>query len=792
MRWQTTALIVVILLLAACGGGHHAQVTTLDAQQSELSVAAENAELAALKTPAGVDPEIFAGLKRQLAEVLASYPDGKIVSEPPQDGRSATPLSLNESTLLLTWYYYNTGDYNQDGFVTVNDITPLGQNFNAEGPFASTSALSCVDGNQDGYITVNDITPIGQAFGRSVTGYNVYTSMDEGDYPNGAGDDNGSAASIGTVAFSSASGGGTTRKQFSYQPADLDPGAYVWIRPTDGAAEGMPSNAVQLAVAVNQEPVAAVTATPDSGDAPLAVTFDASGSSDPDGTIVKYEWEWTGFEPGWEWTSTGDTPTFEHTFDTVGVYNMVVRVTDNVGATDNEYVTVTVTNPGNDPPEAVLSIDPTSGNEPLNVALDASASSDIDGTIEKYEWDWDGDGDYELDSGTTATTDHTYDSGTYQPTVRVTDDLGATDTDTKVLIVGGTGPEWHVYPVITDNDLEEPMLTVAGSYPAIAYYDNTADEIRFLRADDALGTGWAGTPVKAGGEQWGFMKLLQTCGPPALVYLGDGGLLYSHATDANGTTWTEPVVAGEVNVITYKYGAAYIEGSPAVSYGSMDSPNGHVYQRATDASGSTWSSPNLVDSNYLDNLDMANINGTPGLCFEDTDNGNCLSYRWADSAAGSSWSYTTVDTGIMLAWFPTLALVSGRPAILYSDWLPESVRPLYFIRAENANGSTWNSANRVTVDSLQFVLADSHMAIVSSIPAIAYAGGDDNAQEKKNLYFKQALDVNGSNWPAEAELVAENAGSQTHLWLAEINGRPAIVYNTSGDTNVDVYFAIYY
>ena len=41
---------------------------------------------------------------------------------------------------------------------------------------------------------------------------------------------------------------------------------------------------------VNQPPKAAFTATPTSGHVPLHVAFDASGSSDPDGSVAAYHW----------------------------------------------------------------------------------------------------------------------------------------------------------------------------------------------------------------------------------------------------------------------------------------------------------------------------------------------------------------------------------------------------------------------------------------------------------------------------------------------------------------------
>src|SRR5688572_4429648 len=85
----------------------------------------------------------------------------------------------------------------------------------------------------------------------------------------------------------------------------------------------------------NQPPVAAFTATPESGIVPVTVSFADAGSHDPDGTIASYDWEF-----GDGATATG--PGVTHTYNATGTYTSLLRVTDNSGATASTTRTITV------------------------------------------------------------------------------------------------------------------------------------------------------------------------------------------------------------------------------------------------------------------------------------------------------------------------------------------------------------------------------------------------------------------------------------------------------------------
>ncbi|MDX9785281.1 MAG: PKD domain-containing protein [Desulfobacterales bacterium] len=85
----------------------------------------------------------------------------------------------------------------------------------------------------------------------------------------------------------------------------------------------------------NEAPVAIAQATPVSGTAPLTVTFDASGSYDPDGNIVSYAWD---FGDG----TSGTGVTVQHTYTASANYEATLQVTDNGTSTNEDWLTIQV------------------------------------------------------------------------------------------------------------------------------------------------------------------------------------------------------------------------------------------------------------------------------------------------------------------------------------------------------------------------------------------------------------------------------------------------------------------
>jgi PKD repeat protein len=97
----------------------------------------------------------------------------------------------------------------------------------------------------------------------------------------------------------------------------------------------------------NHDPVAVAKVTPTTGEAPLTVNFDGSGSSDPDGDTLTYAWDLD--DDGAFDDSTIAKPT--HTYTAAGSHTATLRVTDARGASDTDSVTISV---GNTAPTPVI------------------------------------------------------------------------------------------------------------------------------------------------------------------------------------------------------------------------------------------------------------------------------------------------------------------------------------------------------------------------------------------------------------------------------------------------------
>ncbi|MEP2238632.1 MAG: PKD domain-containing protein [Maribacter sp.] len=185
---------------------------------------------------------------------------------------------------------------------------------------------------------------------------------------------------------------------------------------------------VEIIVTVDETPVAVASASVTQGEAPLEVQFTGDQSVGVN-DIVSYAWDFGNGD-----TSTEANPIY--TYNTPGVFNATLIVTDSDGLTGESTIEITVDDVVIDNPTAVASADVTSGDAPLVVSFTGDQSVGVNDIV-SYEWDF-GNGD----TSTEANPTYTYNTpGTFDAILIVTDSEGLTGESTIEIIVGGVEVE---------------------------------------------------------------------------------------------------------------------------------------------------------------------------------------------------------------------------------------------------------------------------------------------------------------------------------------------------------------
>ena len=241
------------------------------------------------------------------------------------------------------------------------------------------------------------------------------------------------------------------------------------------------------------------------------VTFDGTGSYDPNGDSLTYEWKLG------DGTVIGTDAIITYTFTTSGNFMVILTVTDDDPVnpmSDSTTVMIYV----NAPPIADVGFDFLTIPFGIPWTFDGSNSVDPDGIIVNYTWDFgNGDVGYGMIIAYTY-----YMSGTFLVTLTVEDDYGATDDDSGVITV---------MPVLID-------------YPTHNEYRVT--KMTHKTASSISTISMINSPVKKP------LQLLYPPRPPSNPYPEDGAvnvpvdvvLSWTSGEDSPPVT---PVISGETN-----------------------------------------------------------------------------------------------------------------------------------------------------------------------------------------------------------------------------------------------------
>lgn len=186
---------------------------------------------------------------------------------------------------------------------------------------------------------------------------------------------------------------------------------------------------------VNSAPIAAFTA-PATATVGSPVSFDASASTDSDGTIAVYTWDFGDNSAG-----AGVKPP-PHSYAAVGTYTVKLVVTDNLGATGTNTQNITISAIGTRVAPFANAGGPYSGTAGVEMLFNGSQSTISSGLTATYDWNY-GDG-----TATALATGpqpaHIYSQpGTYVITLTVTDSGAPPLSNTataSAAILGGTPP----------------------------------------------------------------------------------------------------------------------------------------------------------------------------------------------------------------------------------------------------------------------------------------------------------------------------------------------------------------
>jgi uncharacterized repeat protein (TIGR01451 family) len=263
--------------------------------------------------------------------------------------------------------------------------------------------------------------------------------------------------------------------------------------------EVTPTNGVVSTVWINQKPIA------NAGNNKAALTlqvltFDGSGSYDPDGLIKNYTWNFGDGNFGYGAVTT-------HAYSDDGDYTVRLTVEDDVGVSAYHEINVKISNRE---PIANLEIDSTEALTYEDIVFSAALSTDYDGTISSYYFDF-GDGS---NSGwiSNPTVTHQYTDGTivYSVSLKVRDDDNdeCINVPTTEILINNRKPVPALYVEKTYvKTLDEVIFNASESYDL----DGSSLEY-FFDFGDGSNSSWVNEPrithVYITGTQIYEMKLM--------------------------------------------------------------------------------------------------------------------------------------------------------------------------------------------------------------------------------------------------------------------------------------------
>ena len=261
------------------------------------------------------------------------------------------------------------------------------------------------------------------------------------------------------------------------------------------------------------------------------------------------------------------------------------------------------------------------------------------------------------------------------------------------------GSSWPSTPVKVngENTITHSLsLAVVNGYPAISYYAVNNRDLIYVRATSADGSTW-GAPitVESDGDVGSYNTLLIVDGNPAIGYRRADELRFIRANNANGSDWpASGTIVDSVNDVGLYASMALVNGNPAFSY--KDETNNQLkYIRANDAIGSDWTTPaRTLDGTgyYNQDTSLAVINGKPAISYYDGMS-ETLNFIQATDADGTNWSsLVELDSGRYVGRFPSMIEVNDHVGVSYLDDVNDDLK---YVMVETVDMAIYDGARRI-------------------------------------------------------------------------------------------------
>lgn len=255
-------------------------------------------------------------------------------------------------------------------------------------------------------------------------------------------------------------------------------------------------------------------------------------------------------------------------------------------------------------------------------------------------------------------------------------------------------------------------------YPAIAFHDETHQNLMFIIAKDSFGKKWEQEIlVDTFGEVGVYLSLCEIFGKPAIAY--------------------------------YDYTNRFLK-----------------YIVSKDKNGKKWNSPVLIDTGLNAGLDfvLKSVNGYPAIAYNSSKNDKVF-YKTSSDSFGKKWNASVKIVNSSSIFSVQLNEIDGKPAIVYGD------KYINYVRALSSDGNTWPKPS--LIDSATVSIHTISFNLINGKPAISFVASPGGYGSYRGLYFKTGVDNLGANW--NLKIVADYISNANKTDLIEINGNPLIL-----------------